>query len=221
MRWLKTYRTLLRACMVIFITACSAFAQQITPPNQLHYQGKDYALAYVITDSKSAKNITDSWPSAVTLKTLGTDRYGMPRVLVYDAQNRLLQQQWIQQGDALAYATTPDETMTHLLHFPVGERWHIEAQQAHDLIGNYRQVRVKIHAVTITKQHAFLNSGEDWKKDFTIYIPLVTLRKMNRTMLENLNGKWVKVRGLITWHYGPSIALLNPDMMEVEDVDSD
>lgn len=217
MKWFLTCTV-----VMVWLAASIAMAQHVTPPNHLQLDNESYVLADIIVDQAGAARIEQLWPQhGTTLRSVGVDRYGRPSVLVYDARKQLLQAQWIKEGAALAYAPQSFTTLESLLHIPVAARWNIGAQQAGKEIGNYRQVRVKIHAVAITKQQVFLNSSDHWKEDFTIYIPNTTLRKMDKITIENLKGKWVRVRGLIAWHYGPSIAVLNPQMMEIEDVDSD
>ncbi len=209
--------------ILCYCVMCSvAVAQHVVPPNQLQWKNKSYTLADIIVDETGAKRIERSWPkSDVAFKEINSDRYGRSRVLVYDAKNNIMQVQWIKQGAAFAYAPQPSDAFEKLWHIPIAARWKTDADQTDTQIGKYRSVRMKVHAVAITKGQAFLNSSEHWKEDFTIYIPPATLKKMDRMALENLKGKWVRVRGLIAWHYGPSIALLNPQMMEVDNVGSD
>jgi hypothetical protein len=84
-------------------------------------------------------------------------------------------------------------------------------------IGEYGAVSGRVHSVAIKREQTYINFGEDWKTDFTVYVPKATMKKMTPEALALLAHRNVRVRGYIYDYNGPCITLLNPDQLEILD----
>lgn len=76
-------------------------------------------------------------------------------------------------------------------------------------------VQGRVQNLTILKNASYLNFGDDWKSDFTIYLPKATLKAFAPEALQALQGKTIQVRGWLHSYYGPRITLFNPDMLKL------
>ncbi len=71
----------------------------------------------------------------------------------------------------------------------------------------------------MVRGRGYLNFGEDWKTDFTIYLSPRTRRLFEREGLdiEDFEGHVVRVRGWLDSYNGPEIEATHPEQIEVLD----
>lgn len=84
-------------------------------------------------------------------------------------------------------------------------------------LGTFQIVEGRIVRTARVKSQVYLNFGEDWRKDFTVNVPLRQFTRMHRDGLDllALEGKRVRVRGWINERNGPEIELTHPEQLEV------
>lgn len=147
----------------------------------------------------------------------GTDRYGRRQVvLAIPSSGKSLQQLVLEQGRALIYSEDMKADLSELWPYEDEHAWPVVAA-SEDIASGFALVEGVVADVTVMKSQAYLNFGDDWKTDFTIMIPADVLRKMDKAQLEAMQGKKLRVRGMVHEYYGPRITLFRPDMMEVPD----
>lgn len=90
-------------------------------------------------------------------------------------------------------------------------------ETASQFVNSWTIVEGKILSVALVKNKAYLNFGEDWKKDFTIVIDSKIRSKMSRSGINvhDLAHKTVRVRGWVEDYNGPNIELLDSVWLEV------
>lgn len=172
----------------------------------------------VILDQTKAAAVMEIWKSyQLGFMQVDEDRYGIRVGYIGSDTGRLLQQDLIAAGAAMAYSPKRYERTQELLAI-ASEHWLIDQAHAGDYLNHYRIVTGVVASVTIKPKQAYINFGEDWKTDFTIYIPQETLKQMDADQLQALEGKRVRVRGNIRSYGGPRIVLYDPVLMEEDDV---
>lgn len=191
--------------------------QQISPELSVRLSdGTHGMLAGVVPVGEKAAQLPDDWAGKeVHVHEVMQDRYGEAHLWVYRASDdALLQTALVAHGFAMAYrhdAALP----AALAPFPAPKAAQYTANKAGDALNRWAEVRGQLREATITRNGAYLNFGEDWKKDFTIYLPKATLKHFDEDDLRALEGKQLSVRGWVHSYYGPRITLHEPSMMKV------
>ena len=159
-----------------------------------------------------------NWQNApLHVEVTGRNRYGQPVAwLRRQSDGQLLQNALLQNGAALAYwhqnLVLPDDFNTKQ---QLPRKAVFDAENARQALDQWAVIEGTIYEVAILKSAAYLNFAENWKEDFTIYLPKATMRQFDETALGDLKSKRVRVRGFVHSYYGPRITLLNPEMLEV------
>ena len=93
---------------------------------------------------------------------------------------------------------------------------HLDAGAAVDRFG---LIEGEVVDVAIVRGRAFLNFGEDYRRDFTITLSpdVVELFVGEGIDIESYTNKRVRVRGWVTWRNGPSIEATHPEQIELLD----
>ncbi len=84
-------------------------------------------------------------------------------------------------------------------------------------IGTFQVVEGKVLSVVMNGGRAFLNFGVDWHNSLTVVISQDDLLAFDKTGVDphGYEGKTVRVRGMVEQQNGPTIALANPQSVEV------
>lgn len=95
----------------------------------------------------------------------------------------------------------------------------LSPDQAAPEINSFRIVEGKIVSVSTRDAEIFINFGNDWKKDFTIGVPVSLRRAFSKRFINlmTLSGKTVRVRGWLEDRNGPFITLDHPEQLEIFD----
>ncbi len=141
-----------------------------------------------------------------------TDRYGQTSCLIRAKDGALLQQALIQNSSAIIYSATALRADIMAL-LPQEKASCEDALTITAKPNRWAVVEGTVKQVTTLKKATYLNFGDDWKSDFTIYIPKATQKAFAPDALLALEGKTVQVRGWLHSYYGPRITLFNPQMM--------
>ncbi len=209
-------------CLTAFFAPLQALSapvlQQMTPELSVHLNDGAYGMLAGIVPVSSAAQLPDGWmDEAVRVQEATTDRYGEAHWWVYRASDgALLQTELVTLGLAMAYrhdAPLPPELAA--LSAPEAARY--TAHNAGEALSRWAEIYGELREATITRNGAYLNFGEDWKKDLTIYLPKQTLKQFDEDDLRALEGKELRVRGWVHSYYGPRITLHEPSMMKVSD----
>ncbi len=87
-----------------------------------------------------------------------------------------------------------------------------------DRIGLYQLVEGRVQSVGHGRSYVFLDFGRDYRRDFTIMVPLAMAARF-ADPLDGLNGRRIRVRGVIEESGGPAIRLRDPAEIELLDED--
>lgn len=94
------------------------------------------------------------------------------------------------------------------------------------LAQSYEIVEGEVRNVTEIKGRTYINFGENWRRDFTIFVSAQSARlftaqedRAGEAMLDlsRLQGRRIRVRGWLKNFNGPSIAVTHPEQIEVLD----
>lgn len=99
---------------------------------------------------------------------------------------------WAEQGYAVL---TPEEAVEHA--------------------GEFHLVRGQVHEVAVVRGRYYVNFGEDWKTDFTLFIDKAAAANFAPEWLASLKGKTIRVRGWLFERNGPAIELTHPEQVEI------
>ncbi len=162
------------------------------------------------------------------------DRYGRIAALVHDDRGTLVQKRLVHEGMAVVRpGTIDDDCAADLLAAETEARatqrgqWrgHGPALQATDVTslsqrnGLYALVQGRVVSVGYGSRMVFIDFGHSYRSDFTIMVaegPRARLREAGFPM-DSLNGRDVRVRGVIEESGGPAIRLANPLALELLD----
>jgi endonuclease YncB( thermonuclease family) len=97
------------------------------------------------------------------------------------------------------------------------------------LAQSYEIVEGTVRNVTEIKGRYYLNFGENWRRDFTIFVPAANARLFAgkggsgeigaaAPDLSRLDGRRVRVRGWLKNFNGPSITVTHPEQIEILDM---
>lgn len=87
--------------------------------------------------------------------------------------------------------------------------------QAAGHIGHFRLVRGTVEDVAVVRGRYYVNFGEDWKTDFTLYIDKAAAAHFAPEWLAALKGRTVRVRGWLFERNGPALELTHPEQVEI------
>ena len=92
------------------------------------------------------------------------------------------------------------------------------------LVRSYEIVEGRVQKVVEIRGRTYLNFGEDYRRDFSVYISEKSARQFGDpggaggnagTEFAKLKGQFIRVRGWIENFNGPSIAVTHPEQIEV------
>ena len=83
--------------------------------------------------------------------------------------------------------------------------------------GSFELVEGRVLAVAVVRGRAFLNFGEDWRRDFTVSLLPDVRRRFEAEGVDprGYDRRRVRVRGWITWWNGALIEVTHPEQIEV------
>lgn len=83
--------------------------------------------------------------------------------------------------------------------------------------GQLRVVEGTVNRAATSKNNLYLNFGDDWRKDFTVMIPVQLRKTLARSGIDpmSLTGKTIRVRGWIREWNGPFMELETPERLEI------
>lgn len=158
------------------------------------------------------------------------DRHGRLLAYLYPEKGDMLQLAMVKSGAAMVYSF-PNNT-AHISEFLKAEAaaraagkglWQLPAyrpltaETAGQGDGQYRVVEGVIRHVAKVKGHWYLNFGEDWKTDFTIFIDRKNVKRFSSSDLhpQDWEGRRIRIHGWIFPKNGPMIELTHPQQMEL------
>lgn len=224
-------RLLLTALLAICGLAATAEARPRTVPDQLLEMAETLRLRDAGTAVLAGLYIPDTAavaaflkPGAVEVKSLGTDRYGRARVLLfYPGAAQPVQETLLRQGFALAYdrAATPRAWLAAEAAARTAQRglWgqHGRVQDAQAMglegLGQFRLVRGEVTRVFRARDAYYINFGDDWRTDFSVKVPKNAWRNFGAA-LEVAPGTLMMARGAIIRENGPMIVVTRPEQLE-------
>ncbi|MGH6945619.1 MAG: thermonuclease family protein, partial [Geminicoccaceae bacterium] len=91
------------------------------------------------------------------------------------------------------------------------------ADQARRRVGSFQIVQGRVARVAPTRSFVYLNFGADWRRDFTLRLPLELKERFARSGLgpQTLAGRRIEVRGFVLWAGGPLIELSHPEQLQL------
>lgn len=91
-----------------------------------------------------------------------------------------------------------------------------EAQKLEDSFRGFALVEGEIRKVAMNNNKAYLNFGDNWKKDFTVVVPSDVRRNFSKKGVDVM-GKgqtYIRVRGWVDFYNGPYIEVDHPEQIE-------
>ena len=89
----------------------------------------------------------------------------------------------------------------------------VPADRARSVLDRFAIVEGRVLSVSRGFRSNFVNFGEDWREDFTVYL---RRGRISRTFPpETLEGQRVRVRGWVYFSNGPAIDLADPLYLEL------
>ncbi len=158
------------------------------------------------------------------------DRHGRLLAHLFDATGRWIQGGLLARGMARVYSFADNRArITDMLAIERRARaakrgiWahpryrviaHLEAGR---FLDSFQLVEGKVLRGAQVRGRGYLNFGEDWRQDFTIFISRRARKRFERAGLgpESYSGKRVRVRGWIKSYNGPMIEATHPEQIEV------
>lgn len=88
--------------------------------------------------------------------------------------------------------------------------------QAWDHLDSFQLVEGRVLDVSEVSSGVYLNFGENWRDDFTIFVPRSDLRRFEGGVesLLSVKGQRIRVRGWLKLRNGPMIDLTHPEQLE-------
>lgn len=82
--------------------------------------------------------------------------------------------------------------------------------------GRFEIVEGMVADVAEVKKNYYINFGEDWREDFTIFIPLKARKSFteDKIKIKGLAGRKLRVRGWVESRNGASIEVTHPEQIE-------
>lgn len=158
------------------------------------------------------------------------DRYGRQAAILRSADDLSLQEKLLEQGLVmlaglphsrdLLLAWRPVERAAREAGRGLWAEWSqrvLTAEEARYGVGGFRVVRAEIKRVGLYGDQLYLDTGENWREDFTLKIedPEGPLWRDFAATAQSLVGKLVLVRGWIHFHNGAMMTPVIPEQIEV------
>jgi endonuclease YncB( thermonuclease family) len=196
--------------------------------------GRKGFQAWPLADESKAALERLALNKRVTLSYGGarTDRYGRALAHLHDTEGTWIQGAMLRQGMARVY-TFADNTalaadMLALEQEARAARRGIwdhpfyairDQLQAGRYTDSFQLVEGRVLQVATVRGRTYLNFGEDWKTDFTVFIGRKDGRRLRGTGFDPkvYEGRRVRVRGWLTWYDGPNIRVTHREQIEVLD----
>lgn len=137
----------------------------------------------------------------------GADRYGRLRVITE------LQPAMIRDKVALAYSPERLPEVAAWMKLEQGIT-PVPAARAGEFVGRFTRIEGTVTRVYHGREATYLNFGADWRDDFSVTIPKRVLRRF-AALLDGIEGKTVRVRGVVEQENGPMVTLGQPEQLEV------
>jgi hypothetical protein len=77
-----------------------------------------------------------------------------------------------------------------------------------------------VRAVTLLKNIAYINFGDDWKKDFSLTVERRWQKRFPEGYLISLEGKMVQVRGMVYQRGGAMVDVTRPEQIIQQHIDN-
>jgi|GEM_PF-2132689 len=192
-----------------------------------------YSLADIVRAQDGSATFSNDWVRSKTLKTEPSykaepDRYDRCSVVLRDTKNgHTLQYALVREGLAIGYNEKGYGQASALLkaekqaHADKKGLWAkgdiiIQASDTPEHIGKFVMVEGVVKTLYNHKKgHVMLNFGEDWKTDFTVFIPNFSAKKYKKGFLNNLKDKKIQIRGILYEKNGPSLSVLNKNYLKI------
>jgi endonuclease YncB( thermonuclease family) len=158
------------------------------------------------------------------------DRYGRVLAHLYRQDGLWIQGEMLKKGMARVY-TFPDnallarQMLAHESEARAGKKgiWAHpffrvrQVTETPQLIDSFQIVEGRVRAVFEAKRGTYVDFGEDYREDFSLFIPKARRRSFARAgiALEALANRELRVRGWLKRGNGPLIEVTHPEQIEV------
>lgn len=164
------------------------------------------------------------------LRHRNPDRYGRLAGQVYLSDGTWLQGLLVRAGAARFLGGVDMEIRDGLLHAEQEARtlsaglwdsgtWVVHDSGAPDSIGKgFQIVEGVVTGVRRVKGVVYINFGDDWRTDFTAGargLRTVSTEDGRSLKLRDLQGRAIRVRGIVRFYNGPYVDIASPDQIEV------
>jgi micrococcal nuclease len=92
-----------------------------------------------------------------------------------------------------------------------------DAKRIGELTRSFQLVEGVVAAIGTSRTRLYVNFDKDWRRDFTISVPLKDEKDFggSRLDLRSLAGKRIRVRGWVEWYNGPMIDATHAEQIEI------
>ncbi len=192
---------------------------------------ENYRLSDLVMVADTAQTYAVEWTKNKALKVVPAgkaveDRYGRCAVYLFDdVNNYSLQYALVKEGLAVGYNEKSGRYVRALIDAEQQARsaqkglWEksdvvIGVDDTPNHIGSFAIIEGTVKSIyNHKKEHVMLNFGDDWKTDFTVFLPNFSAKKFEKGYLNSLKGKKIEVRGVLYEKNGPSISILNKNYL--------
>jgi endonuclease YncB( thermonuclease family) len=179
--------------------------------------------------------LSQSGPLSLRPANPAPDRHGRMLADAYDPAGRWLQGEMVARGMARVYSfadqVASPEGAGRVEDLLVLERraragrlgiWDLAFYRVRGVtetphfIDSFQLVEGKVRRVAKNRNDVYLDFGDDWSTDFSVFAPRAVLAACARAGLdlESLAGQTIRVRGWLKWRSGPMIELSHPQQIE-------
>lgn len=185
--------------------------------------------AYADQAQAALRSLASAGPMTLTAILPKADRYGRLRAQVFSS-GIWFQGELLKRGLArVAIAPDRTECASELFDTETKARTHgmgLWADRAYAIraagdvwpdIGSFQLVEGRVLNVSMKNGRAYLNFGDDWRRDFTATVDPDDMDNFRRTGVDPLSylGQTIRVRGWVQRLRGPEIEIANPQSIEV------
>jgi endonuclease YncB( thermonuclease family) len=201
-------------------------APEVDVPEHQH-QGQPYG--------QEAKAFLKQWLEGkkITLKTnpeQPKDRYNRTLASLYTTEGQWVQARMVREGYAHVYSFKDNRLgVKELLEVEKeaiaakrgiwGTEYHrlVTAEQVSADDRRFHLVEGVVQQVAIVKGNVYLNFGEDWKSDFTAFIPKAEKESVEAALgeLKQIKNKKIQVRGWVFSRNGAMIEVTHPEQVTI------
>ncbi len=92
-----------------------------------------------------------------------------------------------------------------------------DAKRIGELTRSFQLVEGVVAAIGTSRTRLYVNFDKDWRRDFTISVPLKDEKDFEGSKLDlrSLAGKRIRVRGWVEWYHGPIIDATHAEQIEI------